>query len=64
MCRVLKVKSYLKNAALTGTGIPPGTPIFVDQSLCKYENFYGPNTRNFDRVKLSNRSGFRKARVE
>ena len=37
--RVLKAKSSLKNADLNETGIPPGTPIFVNQSLCRYHKF-------------------------
>ena len=33
-------------AVLTGTGIPLGSPIFVNQSLRRYYKFYGPNLRN------------------
>ena len=38
--RVLKAKSSLKNVDLNVTGIPPGTPIFVNQSLCRYYKFF------------------------
>ena len=38
-CRVVKAKSSLKNVDLNGTGIPSGTPIIVNQSLCRYYNF-------------------------
>ena len=37
--RVLKAKPNLKYVDLTGTGIPPGTPIFVNKSLCRYYTF-------------------------
>ena len=37
--RVLKAKSSLKNVDLNVTGIPPGTTIFVNQSLCRYYKF-------------------------
>ena len=36
MYRVLKAKPSLKNVNLNGTGTPPGTPIFVNQSLCSW----------------------------
>ena len=36
MYRVLKAKPSLKNFNLNGTGTPPGTPIFVNQSLCSW----------------------------
>ena len=36
MYRVLKAKPSLKDVNLNGTGIPPGTPIFVNQSLCRW----------------------------
>ena len=36
---VLKAKPGLKNVDLNGTGIPPVTPIFVNQSLCKHYKF-------------------------
>ena len=37
--QVLKAKPSLKNADLTGTGIPPGTSIFANQNLCRYYKF-------------------------
>ena len=37
--RVLKDKPSLKNVHLNGTGIPPGTHIFANQSLCRYHTF-------------------------
>ena len=45
--RVLKAKSSLKNADLNGTGIPPGTPIFVNQSLCRYHKFLWSKCKKF-----------------
>ena len=39
VCRVLKAKPSLKNVDLNGTVIPPSTPIFVNQSLCRYYKF-------------------------
>ena len=36
---VLKVKSSFENADVTENGIPPNTPIFVNQSLCSYYKF-------------------------
>ena len=32
--RILKAKSSFKNSDVTENGIPPNTPIFVNQSLC------------------------------
>ena len=37
--RVLNAKPSLKNVDLNGTGIPPGSPIFVSQSLRRYYKF-------------------------
>ena len=34
--RILKAKSSFKNSDVTENGIPPNTPIFVNQSLCSY----------------------------
>ena len=36
MYRVLKAKPSLKNVNLNKPGTPPGTPIFVNQSLCSW----------------------------
>ena len=47
MYRVLKAKPSLKNVDLNGTGIPPDTPIFVNQSPCKYYKFLSSNAKNF-----------------
>ena len=45
--RVLKAKPSLKNVDLNGTGIPPGTPIFVNQSLCRYHKFLWSKCKKF-----------------
>ena len=37
--RILKAKSSFKNAYVTENGIPPNTPIFLNQSLCSYDKF-------------------------
>ena len=43
--RVLKAKPSLKNVYLTGTGLPPDTPIFVNQTLWRYAKFLCSNGR-------------------
>ena len=45
--RVLKAKPSLKNVDLNGTGIPPDTPTFVNQSPCKYYKFLSSKCKNF-----------------
>ena len=47
MYRVLKAKPSLKNVDLNGTGIPPDTPTFVNQSPCKYYKFLSSKCKNF-----------------
>ena len=37
--RMLKASPSLKSVDLDGTGIPPSTPIFVNQSLCRCFKF-------------------------
>ena len=37
--RILKAKSSFKDPDVTENGIPPNTPIIVNQSLCSYYKF-------------------------
>ena len=55
--RMLKAEWRLENIDLNGTGIPPCTPTFVNQSLCRYYKLWMNNksvkvTTHIDYLKI------------